>query len=90
MQSKKPCSVLKQRFLYQKIETRLNKLSTLADRTDANLGSRITAFHDLLSEKLNYRIPLKFFTGLRLVNFPHNTDTIFLFTLKSNLNKLFE
>ena len=48
-------------------------------------------FHDLLGEKLYYRIPLKIFIDLGLVNFPHNRDTnFFFFTLESNLNKLFE
>ena len=31
-----------------------------------------------------------FFTDLSLLNFAHNTDTKFMFTLESNLNKLFE
>ena len=37
-----------------------------------------------------YRIPLGFFTSLGLVNFPHEIDTRFLFTLKNNMNRLFE
>ena len=37
-----------------------------------------------------YRIPLGFFTSLSLVNFPHKIDTRFLFTLKNNMNRLFE
>ena len=71
-------------------DRRLNDTNTDADRTDKNLGSRITDFHDQLSKKIFYRIPLKVFTNLGLVNFTHNTDTKFIFTLESNLNKLFK
>ena len=71
-------------------DRRLNNSTTAADRTDANLGSRTTEFHDLLGQILYYRIPLRFFTDLGLVNFSYKTDTKFLFTLKSGLNKLFE
>ena len=44
----------------------------------------------MLGQKSYYRIPLKFFTDLGLVNFAHNTNTKFMFTLESHLNKLFE
>ena len=37
-----------------------------------------------------YRIPLGFFRSLGLVNFLHNIDTRFLFSLENNMNKLFE
>ena len=37
-----------------------------------------------------YRIPLGFFRSLGLVNFLHNIDTWFLFSLENNMNKLFE
>ena len=69
---------------------RLNDTNTDADRTDKNLGSRITDFHDQLGKNFFYRIPLKFFTDLGLVNFTHSSDTKFIFTLESNLNKLLE
>ena len=71
-------------------DRRSNNSAKAGDRTDANIGSRIKEFHDLLSQKNYYRIPLKFFTNLGLVNLVHNTNTKFLFTLESNLNKLFE
>ena len=60
-----------------------------ASSSDKNLGSRITDFHGLLGQKKYFRVPLKFFTDLGLVNFAYNTDTRFMFTLESNLNKLF-
>ena len=37
-----------------------------------------------------YRIPLKYFVDFGLVNFPEKTDTKFIFTLESNMNKPFE
>ena len=37
-----------------------------------------------------HRIPIRFFTSLGLVNFPHKIDTRFLFTLENNMNRLFE
>ena len=71
-------------------DRRINNSSTLADRTDANLGGRVTEFHNLLCQKLYYRIPLKFFYRSRSGTFPtqyrHN---IFIYS-KSNLNKLFQ
>ena len=77
-------------FLPADRDKRLNDTNTDADRTDENLESRIKDFHGQLGKKFFYRIPLKFFTDLGLVNFTHNTDTKFIFTLESNLNKLFE
>ena len=71
-------------------DRRSNNSAKAGDRTDANIGSRIKEFHDLLSQKNYYRIPLKFFTNLALVNLAHNTNTKFLYTLESNLKKLFE
>ena len=71
-------------------DRRSNNSPKAGDRTDANIGSRIKEFHDLLSQKNYYRIPLKFFTNPNLVNLVHNTNTKLLFTLGSNLNKLFE
>ena len=80
---------IKETLLYDKTKVvlpgnrnrRINNSSTPADRTDANLESRTTEFHDLLDQKLYYRILLKFFTDLGLVNFLLNTDTKFFFTL---------
>ena len=77
-------------FLPTDLDRRLNDANTDADRTDKNLESRITNFHNQLGKKIFYRIPLKFFTDLGLVNFTHNTGTKFMFTLENNLNKLFE
>ena len=94
----KALDTIKETLLYDKTKVvltgnrdrRSNNSATAGDKTDASLGSRITEFHDLLSQKNYYRIPLKFFTNLGLVNLVHNTNTKFLFTLESNLNKLFE
>ena len=69
---------------------RSNTSTSPADRADKNFGKRVTNFLALIGKKMYYRIPLGFFTSLGLVNFPHKTDTRFLFTLESNMNKLFE
>ena len=71
-------------------DKRSNTSTKATDRTDANLGSRQTKFNSLISQKLYYRIPLKYFVDLGLVNFPEKTDTKFIFTLESNMNKLFK
>ena len=73
-------------FLPGDRDRRLNDTNTDADRTDKNLGSTITDFHDQLGKKSFYRIPVKFFTDLGLVNFTCNTDTKFIFTLESKIN----
>ena len=67
---------------------RLNNANSINDRTNSNLGTRITDLHDLISAKTEYRIPLAVFTILRLLNFQHKIDTRFLFTLETNINKL--
>ena len=77
-------------YLPQDRDRRVNNTDTDAYRTDKNLDSRITGFQDQLGKKNFYRIPLKFFTDLDLVNFTHNTDTKFILMLESNLNKLFK
>ena len=43
-------------------DRRPNNSATAGDRTDANLGSRITEFHNLLSQKSYYGIPLLLIT----------------------------
>ena len=71
-------------------DRRSNMSNTPADRTDANLGKRVTNYLALIGQKIYYRIPLKFFTSLGLLNRPLKIDTRFLFTLEQNLNKFFE
>ena len=71
-------------------DRRSNTSTTPADRTDSNLGKRVTNFLTLIGQKIYYRIPLGFFTSLGLVNFSHKIDTQFLFTLETNLNRSFE
>ena len=94
---KKSLDDIRETLLYEKKAVNLNSNSdirsnmstTPADRTDANLGKRVTNFLGLIRRKIYYRIPLGFFTSLGLVNFPHKIDTRFLFTLENNLNRLF-
>ena len=65
----KALDTIKETLLYDKTkvvlngnrERRSNNSATAGDRTDANLGSRITEFHDLSSKKNYYRTPLKNF-----------------------------
>ena len=67
-----------------------NTSTTPADRADANLGTRITDFNSIIKTNNYYRIPLEYFVDLGLVNFTEKTDIKFIFTLETNLNKLFE
>ena len=67
--SAKALNTIKDTLLYGKAKVvltgnrdrRSNNSATAGDRTDANLGSRITEFHDLSSKKNYYRTPLKNF-----------------------------
>ena len=60
-------------FLPADRDRRLSDTNTDADRTDKNLGSRITNFHNQLSKKFFYRILLKFFILVWLIS--HTTLT---------------
>ena len=71
-------------------DRRSNTSTTKVDRTDQNLNYKLNNFNLLVSKKLYYRIPLKYFFDLGLLNFPEKTHTKFIFTLESNMNKLFE
>ena len=52
-------------------DRRSNSSTTRADRTDANLGEKVTDFLGLIRRKIYYRILLGFSTSLGLGNFPH-------------------
>ena len=65
-------------------DRRLNTSATPADRTDANLGERVTDILGLIERKIYCRILRELFASLGLVNFPHKIDTLFLFTLENN------
>ena len=92
----KSLNTIKEMLLYNKEtiiipggrDRRSNTSQTPGDRTVKNLGGRITNFHDFIGQKLYHRIPSKYFVDLSLVNFPEKTDTKFIFTLESNMNKL--
>ena len=70
---------IRETLLYEKTAVALNNGSdrrsntstTPADRVGSDLGERVTNFLTLIGKKIYYRIPLGFFTSLRLVNFPH-------------------
>ena len=63
---------------------RSNTSADIKDREDANLVSRLNNLRGDLKEKNYYRIPLGYLLSLGLVN------TKFVFTLETNLNRLFE
>ena len=94
----KALDTIKETLLYSKLPViipgnnnrRSFNSATAAGRTDQNLSNRITSFNGLISQKLYYRIPLKCFVGLGLVNFPEKTNTKFIFMLENNMKKLFE
>ena len=69
---------------------RSNTSNTSADRTDANLGERVTDFLTLFGRKIYCRILLGFFTSLGLVNFPHKIDTQFLFTFRKQAKQIIQ
>ena len=55
-----------------------------------NLVWRLSNLKGNLKEKNYYRMPLGYFLSLGLVNFAYQLDTGFIFTLETNLNRLFE
>ena len=91
----KALDTIKKIFLYEKTPVVIpnnadRRSNTPADKTDANLGTRITDFNPIIKTKNYYKIPLKYFVDLGLLNFTKKTDTKFIFTLETNLNKPFE
>ena len=94
----KALDTIKEMLLYSKLpaiipgnnDRRSFNSTTAVDRTDQNLSNRMTSFNGLISQKLYYRISLKYFVDLGLVNVPKKTNTKFIFMLESNMNKLFE
>ena len=94
----KTLDTIKEMLLYSKLPViiprnnnrRSFNSATAAYRTDQSLSNRITSFNGIISQKLYYRIPLKYFVDIGLVNFPEKNNTKFIFTLESNMNKLFE
>ena len=71
-------------------DRRLNNSNTAADRTNTNLTERITKFQNIIKENAAYKVSLKFLVDIGLVNFPFKFNTKFIFTLKANMNWLFE
>ena len=97
----KALSTIEDTLLYSKQEVvipngddrRSNTSTTEADRTDLKMNYKLNNFNSLISnphKKLCYRISLKYFVDLGLVNFLEKTNTKFIFILESNMNKLFE
>ena len=95
---KKSLDNIRERLLHEKKPVilnngrnrRSNTSNTSADRTDANLGERVTDFLTLFGRKIYCRILLGFFTSLGLVNFPHKIDTQFLFTFRKQAKQIIQ
>ena len=87
----KALDTIKETLLYSKLpviipgnnDRRSFSSATAADRTDQNWSNRITSFNGLILQKLYYRIPLKYFADLDLVNFPEKTNTKIILHLKA-------
>ena len=71
-------------------DQRSSTSTDIKDRQDANLVWRLNNLRQDLKEKNCYRIPLGHLVSLGLVNFAYQVDTRFIFTLETNLDRLFE
>ena len=71
-------------------DRRSNTSTDIKDRQDANLVWRLSNLKGDLKEKNYFRIPSGWLLSLGLVNFAYQLDTRFIFTLETNLNRLFE
>ena len=71
-------------------DRRSNTSTDIKDRQDANLLWRLSNLKGELKEKNYYRIPSECLLSLGFVNFAYQLDPRFIFTLETNLNRLFE
>ena len=71
-------------------DRRSNISTDIKDRQDANLVWRLSNLKGDLKEQNYFRIPSGWLLSLGLVNFAYQLDTRFIFTLETNLNRLFE
>lgn len=60
------------------------------DITDDNLTERTTKFRPIMNTDTVYRISLRFLLDLRLVSFFVKLETKIMFTLETQINKLFK
>ena len=76
------------------LNERRNHIAAAANNSnkDDNIDDRIAKFNanNALSTVKTYRIPLRYFVDLGLVNLPTAFDTKFIFHLEQKLSKLFE
>ena len=81
----------KNSFVQTKSKDRTSNASTvIKDRQDANLVLRLSNLKGDLKEKIYHIIPLGYLLSLGSVNFAYQLDMRFIFTLETNLNRLFE
>ena len=66
------------------VDRRQNNNATGGNRTDEYLTKRITKFSNLIGYDNTYRIPLRLFVELRLVNQPIKMDIKMSALLKEN------
>ena len=71
-------------------DRRSNISTDIKDRQDANLVWRLSNLKGDLKEQNYFRIPSGWLLSLGLVNFAYQLDTRFIFTLETNLDRLFE
>ena len=57
---------------------------------DLNIDQRIAIFRNLLKNEHIYRILLKYFCSIGMINFPTKTDYRIKLFFQTNMNKLFE
>ena len=71
-------------------DRRVNNDKSVNNRSNRNLTERVTKCQEIIKTENIYKIPLKFLSDLGLINFPFKFNTKFIFTLETNMNRLFE
>ena len=71
-------------------DRRLQNTTDNNDRTEENLIDRIAKFQNLIKTDNVYGITLRFFSDVRIVNFPVKFNTKFIIVLQANINKPFK
>ena len=90
---KKHYFIAKKQFISTKPQNGAGETKTEVKRknaTDLNIQDRITKFHDMLRGDHVYRVPLKYFTDIRKINFPLRIDLRLKLHLETEMKKLFQ
>ena len=70
--------------------TALTTAKKAAHAKDINIDKRIDLFSAQLQDEFMYRIPLRYFSDIRKINFPTKIDYRIKLFLETSMNKLFE